>query len=143
MALPPPAHRGRAAGPRDRRAAHPRRGGAPGPPAVALCAGAGGRAPALSRATRPDVAVLNDTRCRGIGLPILRKLCIGDAKSGVGASTLTREGARQAQKLRYRPCFGADVPPSALACDACDAPTPDFARLVPSSPSAHSPALPP
>src|SRR5207247_6582975 len=74
MALPPPAHRGRAAGPRDRRAAHPRGGGAPGPPAVALCAGAGGRAPALSRATRPDVAVLNGTRCRGIGLPILRKL---------------------------------------------------------------------
>ena len=41
----------------------------------------------------------------------LGKLCIGDAKSGVGASTLTREGARQAQKRRYRLCVGADVPP--------------------------------
>ncbi len=36
---------------------------------------------------------------------------MGDAKSGVGASTLTREGARQAQKLRYLTCFGGDVPP--------------------------------
>src|SRR5207249_6536403 len=49
---------------------------------------------------------------------------------GVGASTLTREGARQAQKLRYRPCFGVDVSPERLACDACDAPTPASARLV-------------
>src|SRR5436190_1071653 len=62
VALPPPAYRGRTAGARDRRAAHPQGGAAPGAPAVAACASAIGRAPALSRATRPDVAVLNRAR---------------------------------------------------------------------------------